>query len=61
MTAGLTPLDPEQLVNVSVEGLRNMSVNELYGLGHRLGIDMDNVSVERGKLLTKLLESTFEN
>jgi len=38
-----------------------MSVNELYSLGYRLGIDMTQASAERGKVLTKLMQNVFEN
>lgn len=53
--AGLHPLDPAQLVQMSVEQLRQMSMQELIAFSYQLGIDVQKVRVERGKLLTEIM------
>ena len=58
--AGLTPLDPNQLVNLSVEDLRGMKMPELLGLAHQLGINVLKVQAERGKLLTEIMKHAHD-
>ena len=52
---GLTPLDPSQLVNITLEELRKMKIEELVGLAHQLGADVRRIPAERGKLLDEVL------
>lgn len=58
--AGLSPLDPEQLVQMSVEQLRLMSMQELIAFAYQLGIDINKVRVERGKLLTEIIKHAHD-
>lgn len=57
---GLRPLDPEQLVTLSVEQLRQMSMTDLVGFAYQLGIDVQKVRVERGKLLTEIMKTAHD-
>lgn len=52
---GLTPLPPEQLVQVSIADLRKMSMQELIAFSYQLGVDIQKVRAERGKLLTEIM------
>ena len=52
---GLTPLPPDQLVEVSISDLRKMSIQELIAFSYQLGIDIQKVRAERGKLLTEIV------
>lgn len=52
---GLAPLPPDQLVQVSIADLRKMSIQELVAFSYQLGIDVQRVRAERGKLLTEIV------
>lgn len=54
--SGLTPLDPGQLVSVSLDDLKAMSIPDLVAFAHQVGVDVHRVTAERGKLLTELLK-----
>lgn len=58
--AGLTPLPPDQLVEVSLEQLRLMSMSDLIGFAYQLGIDVTRVRTERGKLLTEIMNHAHD-
>lgn len=53
---GLHPLMPEQVVQISLEQLRSMTMEGLVQLAYQLGIDVQKVRVERGKLLTEIVK-----
>ena len=52
---GLTPLPPGQLIEVGISDLRKMSMQELIAFSYQLGIDIQKVRAERGKLLTEII------
>jgi hypothetical protein len=57
---GLRPLDPGQLVNLSVEQLRQMSMSDVVAFAYQLGIDVQKVRAERGKLLTEIMKHAHD-
>lgn len=57
---GLTPLPPAQLVDISLEQLRQMSMQELIAFSYQLGINVEKVRVERGKLLTEIISRAHD-
>lgn len=57
---GLTPLDADQLINLSVEDLRGMSIQDLVGLAYQIGVNVRKVQAERGKLLTEIMNHIHE-
>lgn len=58
--AGLSPLEPDQLVTISLEELREMSMPELVAIGHQIGINVRRVQMERGKLLTEIVNHAHD-
>lgn len=57
---GLTPLPPAQLVDISLEQLRQMSMQELIAFSYQLGINVEKVRMERGKLLTEIISRAHD-
>lgn len=53
---GLTPLDAADLVNISLDELRKMSMEDLVALAFRLGVDPRQIHTERGRLLSKIMD-----
>ena len=45
---------------MSLEELRRMSIEELVVFAHQLGIDVQRVRAERGKLLTEIINHAVE-
>ena len=60
VVAGLTPLDPDQLVTYSLEELREMKVPELVAVAHQIGINVHRIQAERGKLLTEIMNRAHD-
>jgi len=58
--AGLTPLDPDQLVSYDLEELRAMSVQDLVRVAYQIGINVQRVQAERGKLLTEIMNRAHD-
>lgn len=45
---------------MSVEQLRTMSMQELIGFAYQMGVDVQRVRVERGKLLTEIINHAHD-
>ncbi len=58
--AGLTHLEPGQLVAYSMEELRGMGMSELLALAHQIGINVHRIQAERGKLLTEIMNHAHD-
>lgn len=58
--AGLTPLAPDQLVSYGLEELRGMKVQDLVRVAYQIGINVQRVQAERGKLLTEIMNHAHD-
>lgn len=57
---GLTPLDPADMLNISLEDLRRMGIAELVALAFRIGVDVRKVQTERGRLLNEITKHAVD-